>query len=337
MPAISIIVPLYNREALVRQTLDSVRQQTFADWECIIVDDGSTDASLEVGKQYAYRDARFKAFPRRGELRGANVCRNQGFAVASGMYVLFLDSDDLLAPHCLASRTDFLEQRHELDFAVFQGEVFRRTPGDLGLWYNVPKVDNDLDRFLEMDNPWVILHPLWRRRTLEHVGPWDECLPSWQDWEFSLRALVMMQRYAWGVGPDTYCRLGGDGRQSIGRAGISQKEVIAHEYAVRKVLHSLREQGKLNQRRTKACARLYHRNAQHWTWLGKCEEAGRVWLECRREGLIGYRDWMIGALCLWLLPKRGVSSLAAAGLKRWRRNRQFELGATTKRTLFVSP
>ena len=94
MTKVSIIVPVYNREKTLDKCIDSVLNQSYKDWELILVDDGSKDASYEVCKRYAKRDNRVKAFHQ--ENQGANAARSYGYRQAAGEYITFLDSDDTL-------------------------------------------------------------------------------------------------------------------------------------------------------------------------------------------------------------------------------------------------
>ena len=99
MPKISVIIPVYNVEKYLRECLDSVRAQTFMDWECICVDDGSTDSSPAILDEYAGKDSRFTIIKR--EHSNAGACRNAGLDVAKGEYLSFLDSDDVFSPKML--------------------------------------------------------------------------------------------------------------------------------------------------------------------------------------------------------------------------------------------
>ena len=96
MPAISIIIPIYNVEKYLRRCLESVQNQTFTDWEAICVNDGSPDNSADIVREFAARDARFKLVNK--ENGGLSDARNAGMAVASGEYILYLDSDDFIHP-----------------------------------------------------------------------------------------------------------------------------------------------------------------------------------------------------------------------------------------------
>lgn len=99
MPAISIIIPIYNVEKYLRRCLESVQNQTFTDWEAICVNDGSPDNSADIVREFAARDARFKLVNK--ENGGLSDARNAGMAVASGEYILYLDSDDFIHPQTM--------------------------------------------------------------------------------------------------------------------------------------------------------------------------------------------------------------------------------------------
>lgn len=100
MPVISVIVPVYRVEAYLARCLDSVLAQTYPNWECILVDDGSPDGSGEICDQYAAKDARFRVVHRANG--GLSAARNSGMRAASGEWYFFLDSDDWIHPNALA-------------------------------------------------------------------------------------------------------------------------------------------------------------------------------------------------------------------------------------------
>lgn len=98
-PRVSIIIPVFNVEAYLRECLDSVLRQTVREWECICIDDGSPDGSGAILEEYGARDARFKII--RQPNRGVAVARNQGLERARAPYLTFIDSDDWLEPSAL--------------------------------------------------------------------------------------------------------------------------------------------------------------------------------------------------------------------------------------------
>ena len=115
MPKISIILPVYNVEKYLKQCLDSIINQTFTDFECICVNDGSTDSSLKILQQYASKDNRFKIINQ--ENKGLSESRNIGLSVAIGDYILFIDSDDFIDNNfCEVLYMDTIKYKAELVF-----------------------------------------------------------------------------------------------------------------------------------------------------------------------------------------------------------------------------
>ncbi|MBQ6985582.1 MAG: glycosyltransferase family 2 protein, partial [Oscillibacter sp.] len=101
MPAISVIVPVYQGEALLPGCVESVRRQTFDDWELLLIDDGSTDNSRTLCEHYAAGDARIRVLAQPRNL-GVSAARNRGLQEARGDYVAFLDADDRYVPGTLS-------------------------------------------------------------------------------------------------------------------------------------------------------------------------------------------------------------------------------------------
>lgn len=110
---VSIVVPVYNAQEYIARTLDSFISQSLQDWEVIIVDDGSTDNSSQIIKEYTQKDTRFKYYKQTNA--GVSVARNTGIKKASGQFISFCDSDDTWYPHNLERRIHFLEE-NKLDW-----------------------------------------------------------------------------------------------------------------------------------------------------------------------------------------------------------------------------
>ncbi|MFD0977939.1 glycosyltransferase family 2 protein [Salinimicrobium gaetbulicola] len=122
---VSVIIPTYNRAELIGATLDSILAQTFKDWECIIVDDGSTDYTEELLEFYCGRDCRVKYVKRpEGTRKGANTCRNYGFEISSGEYIQWFDSDDLMLPSFLEEKVNVLDNNN-VDYVISKAFNFR--------------------------------------------------------------------------------------------------------------------------------------------------------------------------------------------------------------------
>ncbi len=116
MPAVSVIIPIYNVEKYLRRCLDSVLNQTFSDWEAICVNDGSPDGSAAILSEYAAKDDRFKIVNK--ENGGLSDARNAGMQVAKGEYILYLDSDDFIHPQTLEI-TYYLAKHDNSDIVSF--------------------------------------------------------------------------------------------------------------------------------------------------------------------------------------------------------------------------
>ena len=110
MVKVSIIIPVYNAEDFLEETLSSVARQSFIDFECIIIDDVSTDNSLNIAKKFSKKDSRFSVF-QNSINGGAGLCRNAGLKHAKGRYVAFLDSDDIWVTNKLEKQIVFMQEK----------------------------------------------------------------------------------------------------------------------------------------------------------------------------------------------------------------------------------
>lgn len=121
MPKVSVIIPVYNVEKYLRECLDSVIHQTLHDIEIICVDDGATDRSFEILKEYEEKDARIQVIHQ--ENGGLSVARNTGMGVAKGEYLYFLDSDDMIIEEAL-EELYHESKKNELDILYFDAKIF---------------------------------------------------------------------------------------------------------------------------------------------------------------------------------------------------------------------
>lgn len=194
---ISIIIPTYNRSDLIGETLESLLAQTNSNWECIIVDDFSTDNTRSVVEHFIARSSNFEYLNRKSATKGANTCRNEGLGKAQGEYVIFLDSDDLLHADRIQEDMSLIRENPNLDAVIHRSEYFSNRPGD-GNLHNERFIEtslNDLDRFLCCDSPWRTSSATWKRTFVEKIGGWPNDLPGRQDWEFHIRALCYKPNY----------------------------------------------------------------------------------------------------------------------------------------------
>jgi len=188
---VSVIIPVYNRGLFLGDTLYSCFVQSCRRFEVIVVDDGSEEDIRKVVSEFEARlRTGLKLKYLRIEHAGANVARNVGLAAAQGSFVQFLDSDDLIHPEKLEIQLTILTRDPSLDMVYCLSQYFSVTPGDRGVIWNLPNSAQDIDRFLWEDAPWDISSPLWRKKTLERLDPWDESLVCWQDWDFHVKAIA---------------------------------------------------------------------------------------------------------------------------------------------------
>ncbi|WP_312351001.1 glycosyltransferase family 2 protein [Empedobacter sp.] len=104
-PLVSIIIPIYNRADLIGETLDSIIDQTYQNWECIVVDDGSTDYTSEILSHYTQKDSRISYHHRPKQYKpGGNGARNYGFDLSKGEYINWFDSDDVMLETFIADK-----------------------------------------------------------------------------------------------------------------------------------------------------------------------------------------------------------------------------------------
>ena len=186
---VSLIIPHFNRADLLAAAIASVRAQSEANWEVIVVDDGSEAQQWE--RTRALAGPQIRVLQRRDGCKGPSRCRNLGLQAATGDYVLFLDSDDLLAPWCLEQRVQAAAERPDHDLWVFPVLLFTNQPGDLDLQWNVLENSRaDLDRFLQSDPSWHTSSPLWRREKLFALGGFNEAVCYGDDADLHLRALL---------------------------------------------------------------------------------------------------------------------------------------------------
>jgi len=243
---VSVVIPTKNRSALLIETLNSIQIQTYKDWEAIIIDDRSDENTVEFFSNRLRNDPRFRIQTRLANENGAQICRNEGLEFSKGKYIIYLDSDDILAPFCLEQRVEAMEKNPSLDFAVFPTLLFHRTPGDSPMLWNIIETDEpDEDRFLKQDMPWQTTGPIWRKTALQHLGRWDEALTSFQDWEYHLRACITGLRHMKFDEPDCFYRIP-NGTDSIGTRYFEHENILSRIMAFKKISGLIANKGKLS-------------------------------------------------------------------------------------------
>lgn len=196
-PLVSIIIPTFNRAHLISETLDSVLAQTYTNWECLIIDDGSTDHTAQVVQAYIDKDSRFKYLLRSDVyLPGGNGARNYGLKLSRGTYVNFLDSDDVLLPEKLEHQLALL-QSHDANCCICQTEWIDVTKNlSLGLRSKSISSHNRLEDYICYQIFWSTGAPLWKKEfIMTHKLQFDESLKQSQEYDFHIKALAIDENY----------------------------------------------------------------------------------------------------------------------------------------------
>jgi len=190
-PLVSIIISTYNRAHLIGGTLDSIMAQTYSNWECIIVDDGSTDHTMEVLKNYSKKDVRFQYHNRpKDRQKGANACRNYGFELSKGAYINWFDDDDVMVKDKLSIQVEAL-RNSAFNFSVCQTLIFEdELENIIGLRHNKVISENSLLDFIKLEIVFLTPSALIKSKFIKDSKlKFDEELQAAQEWEFFCRLL----------------------------------------------------------------------------------------------------------------------------------------------------
>ena len=174
---VSVIVPCYKQADYLSETLDSVRVQTYQNWECIIVNDGSPDNTEEIVKIYVEKDSRFRYIFQ--ENSGPSAARNNGIKNSHGEYLVPLDADDLIAPTYLEQAVGRFSHFPETKLVYCKAEKFGK---EQGIW-NLPEYD--YESFIW--NNCIFCTAMFRRSDYDKTGGYNENMVYGnEDWDFWL-------------------------------------------------------------------------------------------------------------------------------------------------------
>lgn len=188
---VSILIPNYNKAPYLRETLDSILAQTYPHWECIVVDDHSTDTSWEILEEYAARHSRFKIHKRPNYLpKGGNGCRNYAFILSKGEFVQWFDSDDIMVREFVEIKVNSLGADNSIDAVISKMVSFENdlTNAIYKEWipeYNILKID-----YLLKDIQFVTSGPMIKKAFLLNKKLFNVNLKIGQDTEFFYRLVL---------------------------------------------------------------------------------------------------------------------------------------------------
>jgi len=189
LPLISIIIPTFNRAHLIGETLDSIIAQTYTNWECIVVDDGSTDNTSVIAKEYLARDNRFLYYDRPANHKpGGNGARNYGLERSRGEYIQWFDSDDLMVPHMIALKVEEL-LNHQVDFVISKTKYFNAENITFEN-YNFKTKDVNFLTYATGSINWFTPDLMIRRKMVSGLS-FNEDLKAGQEYNFNCKLLLV--------------------------------------------------------------------------------------------------------------------------------------------------
>jgi glycosyltransferase involved in cell wall biosynthesis len=196
-PLVSIIIPTYNRAHLISETLDSILAQTYTNWECIVVDDGSIDNTKEAIENYTKKDVRFQYHKRPNNLpKGANACRNYGFKISKGEYINWFDDDDIMLKDFLEVKISYFEKGMDFNFCSYT-----HVDENLKILKNVNLIDTDnLYKDYALWNFHIITHSvLFKRDFLKGKKLFSYDIKRGQETELFLRLFFNYKKKAYKI------------------------------------------------------------------------------------------------------------------------------------------
>jgi glycosyltransferase involved in cell wall biosynthesis len=226
---VSIIIPTFNRAHIIKETLDTIVLQSYSNWECIIVDDGSSDDTISVVQDYMKTDSRFKFFSRpKHKLKGANSCRNYGFEKANGEFINWFDSDDIMHSDFLKAKVELLEKETNLDFCACISSTFKNSIEQIQSIERPLTLNskNYIEDYLLNGLYFYTPSPLWRFSFLEDKMYFDESLHRSQESDFHFRMLTHNPKFKYIDRVLFYIRVGADSISTGASISINAQKSI---------------------------------------------------------------------------------------------------------------
>ena len=177
---VSVIVPCYQQGAYLSETLDSVLSQTYDNWECIIVNDGSTDNTKEVAELYCQKDHRFHYIEQPNQ--GPSIARNNGIHASHGEFILPLDADDLIAPNYISLAMERFSSHPETQIVYCKARFF----GAIDQEWVLPKYD--YESFIWLNS--IFCTAFFRRADFDRTEGYNpNMVYGFEDWDLWLSML----------------------------------------------------------------------------------------------------------------------------------------------------
>jgi glycosyltransferase involved in cell wall biosynthesis len=213
MATVSVIMPAYNVAPYIGAAVQSVQAQTFADWELLIVDDGSTDATADVVRTSAGADPRVTLLQKANG--GIATARNLALARSSGQFIAILDSDDIWEPRYLAEQLAIFAAHPAIDIVTANGWFMgSQLDGQVARPFPDTRPQPTLLTILS-DETSIFIMSIFRRRVYETIGGFDEAFRTNEDYDYWLRAAVEGFRFWRNDQPLCYYRRRDDSASAV--------------------------------------------------------------------------------------------------------------------------
>lgn len=184
MKKVSVIIPAYNAEKYIAETLDSVVIQTYSNLEILVINDGSTDRTSEVVNRYAEKDSRIKVIYKQNG--GVSSARNEGLISSKGEYICIFDSDDIMMPEKIEKQVTFFKENLDINFIYSSVHHFFDEKPSQKRQLQVPVLESKPYKKLLEANVINASTVMFKRELFERYGGFDESLKSSEDWDYWL-------------------------------------------------------------------------------------------------------------------------------------------------------
>jgi len=254
----SVIIPCFNSARWLKEAIDSCLAQSYQEIEVIVIDDGSTDDSLDIIRGY---DSRI--IWESGPNRGGNHARNRGFALSKGEYIQYLDSDDYLMPEKIERQVEFLE-KEEADVIYGDWQYLYHLKNGETVFGDIEDSRTGED-FLEMlleDKKWIAPGAfLFTRAIVEKSGGWDESLKAGQDRDFLISVALANAKFTYQ--PGCYSVYRRYGKETVSTSN-QRVWVENHFQLMKKAEEKLLEKNGFSVNYRRALAQSYFSKATSW-------------------------------------------------------------------------
>ncbi len=202
IPLVSIIVPCFNYGHLVGETLESLQKQTLENWECIVVDDGSSDNTKEIVSKYTSKDKRYSYIYQKNA--GLSAARNTGIKAAKGEFIQLLDADDFIAENKLNEQIKLFRENNSVSIVYGElryfnsnnpTELYYTLNGGTESWMKTYTSHEEFTEHLIQNNLFAVNCAVFRKSILKDCGYFNTELKSVEDWEFWVRCAILEEHF----------------------------------------------------------------------------------------------------------------------------------------------